>query len=55
MAKKNVQFETKIMSNVPNAEVPGKVAEVMQDPKYVAHNILPEGASTSTIVVIYRK
>lgn len=49
------EFETDIIPGVPNEDVPGMVAEIMRDPNYVRHNLLPDGPSTTTIIVIYRK
>lgn len=50
-----LSFRTKIVPRVPNAQVPGVVAEAMQDPNYVRHVLLPENETTTSVVLIFRK
>ncbi len=49
-----MRYIVDIIRRVPNEDVPGIVARLMQNPRYVHHVVLPEGDATSTIVVIFR-
>ncbi len=49
-----MRYVVDITRGVPNADVPGIVARLMRNPRYVHHVVLPEGEATSTIVVILR-
>ncbi len=49
-----VTLATRIIRGVRNEDVPDIVAMLIQDPRYVSHEVIPDGPGTSTIIVIYR-
>ena len=50
-----IGYTTKIMRGIANADVPDVVAIEMAKPKYVSHNLLPEGNGKTTIIFIFRR
>jgi len=50
-------METEVyeLRDVPNNKVPGIVAGLKADPRYISHTVVPEGGGKSTIIAIFRK
>ena len=49
-----MDFETDIIRHVPNDQVPDLVARLQRNPRYVSHQVIPEGDGLSSIIVVYR-
>jgi len=43
------------IKGVPNEEVPDLIADLQADPRYISHQVVPEGGGKSTVIAIFRK
>lgn len=48
-------FDIYEINGVPNEDVPDVVADLQADPRFVSHQVIPEGVGTSTIIAVFRK
>lgn len=47
--------ELQVLENVPNDKVKKKVAQIIKNPRYIDHKVIPEPNNTSRIEVTLRK